>query len=1130
MRYRILGVAQAEDDRGTPLPLGGPRVRALLTALALRAGRTATLSDLIDEVWADDPPLDAPAALQALVGRLRRVVGREAVTSEPGGYRLVAARDTVDLFLFEDLVQRGTAALAEGDALTAAGDLREALALWRGPALTDLPDRGAAARPEALRLAANRTRIEADLRLGRAGDVVPELTELTSARPYDEPLHALLIRALRATGRAADALAAYEDVRRALADGLGADPGAELRSLHAELLSPEPSAPVPSPPVRPALAPAASRAARTGNLRPRLNSFVGREPELDAIRSDVRRSRLVTLTGPGGSGKTRLAEEAAAGLPQAWLAELAPLDRPEAVPAAVVSALGLRETALITNEMAVPHDDPVALLIEYCAPRSELLVLDNCEHVIGAAAELAETLLTHCPGLTILATSREPLGVPGESVRPVEPLPPDPAHRLFMERAAAVRPDVPAARDPEAVDEICRRLDGLPLAIELAAARLRLLTPRQIADRLDDRFRLLTSGSRTVLPRQQTLRAVVDWSWDLLDERERTVLREVSVFAGGWDLAAAEAVCTGPAADLVGALVDKSLIVAVPYDADGGGMRYRMLETIHEYAAERAAEVPELRAAAERRHRRWVRALVEEAEPKLRSADQLPWIQKLETELDNIRTGLYRAIVAGAEEEAGAVALATGWFWWLRNFRGEGAEWVDRLLRLGAVLDARAGHDPGAPAPTAGPHRAETGDAESCTASAGRPAVDAFEELERVDPVDTFLAHQDAERGHPLHAQRMKLRILHMFLLAESRPAESMRNERSQRYVALVHEHYARGGRDAARLPGIIWPMTAYYLGEPHDVRLAMDAALANCRSHGDDWEVGVTLMLRTHVLVDSQGGLHDVDGDLAELRLISRRVGDRWMRAQVCSAAGEAAMGRGAFPEAQGEYEEALRLAHEVGAYAETPFLIARLGEITYREGKREDARAALDEASDAADRYGVQDARAYVSLLRAHMALDDGETAAARAWWERAQVETSSGTPPPQFVAALNGVDALVTIAESGPESGLPKLSEALRQAVSSQCAEAVTAGLVDTAANVLGRLGAHADAVRLLAAADSWRGPSVRPAPESTEVARTRDAALGALGPACFDAEQAKGSAFTTEDVLADLAEAAARHPVR
>ncbi|MGW2933570.1 BTAD domain-containing putative transcriptional regulator [Streptomyces sp. NPDC001156] len=1124
MRYRILGVAQVEDERGVPLPLGGPRVRTLLTALALRPGRTTARGTLIDEVWADDPPLDAPAALQALVGRLRRAVGREAVDSEPGGYRLVADREAVDLFVFEDLVQRGTSALARGEADTAARDLREALALWHGPALADLADRGAAARPEALRLTATRARVEADLCLGRAPDVVPELTELTAAHPYDEPLHTLLIRALRATGRGAEALAAYESVRRALAEGLGTDPGAELQALHAELLSQQPSTPTPSP-AHGAPAPASSRAVRTGNLRPRLNSFVGREPELDAIRSDVRTARLVTLTGPGGSGKTRLAEEAAAGLPQAWLAELAPLDRPEAVPAAVVSALGLRETVLITNEMAMPQDDPVALLIEYCAPRNELLILDNCEHVIDAAAELAETLLTHCPGLTILATSREPLGVPGEAVRPVEPLPPDPARRLFLERAAAVRPDAHAVHDQAAVDEICRRLDGLPLAIELAAARLRMLTPRQIADRLDDRFRLLTSGSRTVLPRQQTLRAVVDWSWDLLDERERNVLREVSVFAGGWDLAAAEAVCTGSAAELIGSLVDKSLIVATPYEGDGSaGMRYRMLETIHEYATERAAEEPELRAAAERRHRAWVRALVEEADPKLRSAEQLPWIGRLETELDNIRAGLHRSIVAGDEAEAGAIVLATGWFWWLRNFRREGTESTDLVLRLAAALDARTAHDRATPLPVAAGSAAEPRLRTHGSASTARPVADVFEELGAVDPVHAFLADSDAEERHPLHPLRMKLRLLHMFLLSESRPADSMRDERSQRYVARVRAWFERGGADAACLPGIVWPLTVYYLGESYDVRHAMNATLANCRKYGGDWETGVALMLRTHVLVDSAGGLHGVNDDIAELRVISRRVGDRWMRAQVSSAAAEAAMGRGAFEEAKGEYEEALRLAHEVGAYAETPFLLARLGEITYREGKRADASTALDEATDAADRYGVQDARAFVSLLRAHMALDDGETAGARDWRERARAEAARGTPPPQFTAALNGVDALVTIAESGPRSGLPKLAEGLRQALVSGCAESVTAGLLEMAANVLGSMGAHSCAVRLFGAADHWRGASVRPEPERTRAERTQAAALEALGPARFGAERAKGAAFTADDVLRELARAA------
>lgn len=424
MRYKLLGTTQVCDDQGAPVAVGGPRLRALLASLALHTPRPAPVDALIDDVWAHAPPADAPAALQALVGRLRRALGKDAIASETGGYRLAAHRADIDLYVFEGLVREGTAALSADDPATAARVLRAALALWRGPALADLPDDPAATRPEARRLEAQRleatrARVAADLRLGRAPELVPELRELTAAHPYDEPLRVLLIQALRAAGRGADALAAYEETRRTLAEGLGTDPGPELARLHAELLAD--TLPAPAPGRQPA---------RTGNLRPRLNSFVGREPELAAIRSDLRGARLVTLTGPGGSGKTRLAEESAAPLPRAWLVELAPVDDPRAVAGTVVSALGLRETVLKTSELSPgPHDDPTALLVEHCAQRTLLLILDNCEHVIDAAAQLAETLLTYCPGLTILATSREPLGVPGESVRPVEPLPPDPAHR-----------------------------------------------------------------------------------------------------------------------------------------------------------------------------------------------------------------------------------------------------------------------------------------------------------------------------------------------------------------------------------------------------------------------------------------------------------------------------------------------------------------------------------------------------------------------------------------------------------------------------------------------------------------------------------------------------------------------------
>uniref|UniRef100_A0AAU2JT52 Winged helix-turn-helix domain-containing protein n=1 Tax=Streptomyces sp. NBC_00049 TaxID=2903617 RepID=A0AAU2JT52_9ACTN len=1092
MRYLILGVTEARDETGAPLPVGGARLRALLAALALRAGRQASVADLVDEVWGDGPPQDAPAALQALVARLRRALGgRDTVQAVPtGGYRLAAARDDVDLHRFTRLAAQGGQELAS-DPAAATHTLRTALDLWRGPALADLPEPARtahAAAPEARRSAALRDRIEADLRSGAPAPatLLPEIEALIHEHPYDEPLRAQQLRALRAAGRPADALAAYEHTRRALADGLGTDPGPELAALHAELLRPHPAPRAdPAPHPRPDTP--------RGNLRPRLTSFVGREPELAALRDDLARLRLVTLTGPGGSGKTRLAEHAAATHPETgWIVELARLDHPAAVPGAVLSALGVRENSLVARETpAHVATDPTTRLVEHCAHRSLLLVLDNCEHVIGAAAELAEALLTHCPGVRILATSREPLGVPGETVRPVEPLPPDHAHRLFADRGASARPGFTPDEDPAAVTEICARLDGLPLAIELAAARLRLLAPRQIADRLDDRFRLLTSGARTVLPRQQTLRAVVDWSWDLLDAPERTVLRRLSVFAGGCDLAAAEAVCadpahdavdaagTGPAgplidvADTLGSLVDKSLVLAEPDGGDAAGhdhghirgMRYRMLETIHEYAAERAAAHPADTRATARRHAAHHLALAEEAEPLIRSAAQLPWIRRVETELDNLRAALHTAVLVEADTEtAQRLVFALGWFWWLRNYRAEGAEWTTRILAL-------------------------------------TPA--------------------DPPEGSPEYWRLRRLEVLDMFLLAESNPVEKFRTPEFRALAARIKQTFSQGSPETTGFPGMLWPATSFLTGDALAFHTDLERSVANCRRYAGDWELAVTLLFRTHAAIDITGGLPTVDADLAELHEIARRVGDRWTRAQVASAAGEVALSRGRYADARTEYEECLRLAREVGAYIEAPFAIARIAEAAYCAGDFDRARRLLAEADREADRYGgVYDVSTFARLLSALLALQSGDATRARAECERARVEAERITVPAQLNAGLDTIEAVIAAREDGPDAGLARIGPALAAAVAARCAERFLAGMAEAAACFLADADRPAEALRAFAATTAWRAGHPRSVPEQAAVDGLPVRLRALLGPDGYAREEAAGAELSPADVVGRL----------
>ncbi|MEU1179793.1 BTAD domain-containing putative transcriptional regulator [Streptomyces sp. NPDC005820] len=646
MRFGILGPLELRTDDGTPLDPGGPRPRALLTLLLLDTGRGVSLERLTEGLYGAEPPAGAANALQSQVSRLRRRLARHAgIEATATGYRLTAPPDAVDVHRFERLAREGRALLDAGDRAGAAARLREALALWRGPALPDLPDAHAErARVEELRLTAVQDRVEADLALGGGPDLVPEVRALLAAHPLSERLYELLMRALHADGRPAEALSVYEDARRTLAEELGADPSPALSALHLELLrGAEPERP---------------------RLPVQLTRFVGRETELTRIAALLADTRLVTLTGPGGAGKTRLAIEAGGRWAEVCFVELAPLTDGTRIPYAVLGALGVREGFRST---AADGTDRLLAALE---KRELLLVLDNCEHLVDEAARLAARLLAACPGVRVLATSRESLGITGEVLVPVPPLPPEPALRLFLDRAGAVRPGF---EDHARVPEICAALDGLPLAIELAAARLRTLTPDELADRLGDRFRLLSRGDRSKAPRHRTLRAVVEWSWDLLDEEERELARRLTVFPGGATLEAVEAVCGLPyPEDVLASLAEKSFVEV----SEG---RYRMLETIRAFAAEGLGDAREDLATAHARH---FLELSERAEPFLRGREQLVWLTRLEAEDDNLDAAVDQLTAADPPAALRLMAALT----WFRRLRGPHGRQVPQARALLAAV------------------------------------------------------------------------------------------------------------------------------------------------------------------------------------------------------------------------------------------------------------------------------------------------------------------------------------------------------------------------------------------------------------------------------------------------------------
>ncbi|WP_068925574.1 BTAD domain-containing putative transcriptional regulator [Planobispora rosea] len=687
MRFGVLGPLCVWTDDGRPVRVPEAKVRALLADLLIHQGRPVSADRLAEDLWGDDPPGNPVNTLQTKVSQLRRALeqaeagGRGLVVFQSPGYVLRAA--DVDAARFAALL--GTARAAT-DPRAKAGLLSDALALWRGPAYAGFADeefaRAAATRLEEQRLTALEERAEVRLELGEHSLVIDELGELVAVHPLRERLRAAHLRALYRSGRQAEALAGYEDLRRRLADELGLDPGPELAALHRAMLRQDPSLAPPRP--RP----------RT-NLPAAPTELIGREHAMAEVGALLGSARLVTLTGPGGVGKTRLAL-AVAGLAAdafpdgVWLVELAGVPGGTATVTEVVAAeLDVRDD---TATGARPGVRPAGLahrLADALRGRRLLLVLDDCERAIEPVAELTDLLLRTAPDLRVLTTSREPLAIPGETLYAVPPLElpapgEDPARagsvRLFVARASAAAPGfVLDEVSAPSVAAICRRLDGLPLALELAAARVRTLGVRGVADRLDARFHLLTGSGRGRPARQQTLRAVIDWSWEQLTGQQRLVLLRLAVHPGGCTLEAAEAVCAGPGLDPGADVVDLlDQLVARSMVESSGGMRYRLLESIAAYCLERLADGDPVF----RRRDLYYTELAEQAAPHLHGPDQRRWLDRLDTEAPNLR-----AVLEHTADPVLALRLvdALAWYWYLRGRHREGRASIAAVMALPGV-------------------------------------------------------------------------------------------------------------------------------------------------------------------------------------------------------------------------------------------------------------------------------------------------------------------------------------------------------------------------------------------------------------------------------------------------------------
>ncbi|WP_432513465.1 BTAD domain-containing putative transcriptional regulator [Kineococcus sp. SYSU DK001] len=855
VEVRVLGTVELRVD-GDPVPLG-PSLRTVLAALALDAGRVVDADVLSDRVWGERGTRPAASTVHSSVSRLRRALAGagEALATRAPGYRLTAH---VDARAFERSLAR---ARTEPDPRTAHRAVEDALARWHGPAYGGVDTGFAhdeARRLEARRVEALELRARLDLRLGRHREVLTDLADLVAAHPLHEDLRASLALALYRSDRQAEALAVLDEGRDLLGRDLGLDPGPALRRLRDRVLrqDPELDAPVQAPADQaPAdQAPADQVPAVPDPPRPPValpvvpTPLVGRDPEIGALRDLLDRARLVTLTGTGGVGKTRLAAAVADAARPAfgagvWFVPLATVTRAAGVLPAVARAVGLPQP---TDE-----DAPGAVAARLATGR-HLLVLDNCEHLLEAAPDVA-TLVRACPDLSVLVTSRAPLRVSGEVEHRVAPLPPDPARELFCARARAVVPSFALdERTTAVVDDICRAVSGIPLALELAAARVRVLDVADLLARLDQ---ALAGGPRDLPARQRSVRATLDWSCGLLDPASRGLFRRLGVFTGGWTLEVLEEVEGADVLEHLETLVEHSL-VTVDFPV-GGPARYSMLEPTLQHA--RRLLTPDERDRAALAHARAYARLAERAATGYQQAEQVQWLERLDVEHPNVLAALEWAHGAGERDLAARLVWASWLFWWLRGHLRTGRRAAEAVVsgvptgpgqslatvraRTAAAAMAFAQDDAAA---------ARTGWQDALDACAGATGCTEAERTEARAHCEAGLGICALVDGDLDTAARQHRRAVE---LAAGLPADSW-------------------GPWIVRL-NLIWAATtAWRAGRADDARADLDTALALARGVGD--RLATYLALYNRALVEADAAPDRAARTLLEGVRLSEQLRDR--------------------------------------------------------------------------------------------------------------------------------------------------------------------------------------------------------------------------------------------------------------